>query len=132
MTRKARSFEDIPRMADEVAELMAARFGGAPRGERPPLHLMLERRGAALPLRLRAGASRLAEARRLSAQPKVARQLPLRRLRRDHAALVAHLRPLGALSRWQGRAIGIGAALALGLLVLAGVALWVALKRGLI
>lgn len=132
MTRKAHSFEDIPRMAGEVAELMAARFGGAPRGERPPLRLMLERRGGALPLRLRAGAARLAEAGRLSAQPKVARQLPLQRLRRDHAALVAHLRPLGALSRWQGRAVGIAAALALGLLVLAGVALWIALKRGLI
>ncbi|MBM3605077.1 MAG: hypothetical protein FJX25_10070 [Alphaproteobacteria bacterium] len=132
MKRKAQSFEDIPRMADEVAQLMASRFGGAQRGERPPLHLMLRRRGGALPARLRPKAAHLAEADRLSRQPRIARQLPLRRLSREHAALVAHLRPLGELSRWQGRALGFAASIALGLVALAGVALWIMVKRGLL
>ncbi|TGN37904.1 hypothetical protein E4L95_22030, partial [Paracoccus liaowanqingii] len=60
MTRKGHSFEDIPAMADEIAVLMASRLGGVRRGERPPLHVMLRRRGGALPFRLRARAARLA------------------------------------------------------------------------
>ena len=53
MTRQATSPDDIRDMADEVARLIAARFGGARRGERPPLGVMLRRRGGALPRRLR-------------------------------------------------------------------------------
>ncbi|WP_378945839.1 hypothetical protein [Paracoccus sp. R86501] len=132
MTRTPSSFEDIPDMADEVAVLMASRFGGARRGERPPLVQMMRRRGGALPAGLRRRAARLAEAGRMSAQPKVARQLSLDDVARDHAALVAHLRPLGEISRWQGRAIGFAASVVLGLLVLGGVALWVMVRRGML
>ena len=132
MTRKGQNFEDIPALADEIAVLMASRLGGARRGERPPLHVMLRRRGGALPARLRARAARLAEADRLSAQPKIARQLPRARLGRDHAALAAHLRPLGELSRWQGRAVSFGASVALGLLVVGALAIWIMLQRGLL
>ncbi|WP_304620347.1 hypothetical protein [Paracoccus sediminilitoris] len=132
MTRTPSSFEDIPAMADEVAILMASRFGGAKRGERPPLDQMMRRRGGALPAGLRRRARRLADAGRMAAQPKVARQLPLDGLARDHAALVAHLRPLGEISRWQGRAIGFAASVVLGLLVLAGVALWIMIQRGML
>lgn len=132
MTRTPSSFEDIPEMADEVAVLMASRFGGARRGERPPLAQMMRRRGGALPAGLRRRAARLAKAGSMAAQPKVARQLPLEDLARDHAALVAHLRPLGEISRWQGRAIGFAASVVLGLLVLGGLALWVMVKRGML
>ncbi|OJH46015.1 hypothetical protein [Paracoccus sp. SM22M-07] len=132
MTRTPSSFEDISAMADEVAILMASRFGGAKRGERPPLDQMMRRRGGALPAGLRRRARRLADAGRMAAQPKVARQLPLDGLARDHAALVAHLRPLGEISRWQGRAIGFAASVVLGLLVLGGVALWIMIQRGML
>lgn len=132
MMRKGHSFEDIPVMADEIAVLIASRFGGARRGERPPLSVMLNRRGGALPARLRRRAARLAEADRLSAQPKVARQLPAERLARDHAALAAHLRPLGEITRWQGRAVSFGASVAFGVLVVASLAIWVAVQRGLL
>ena len=132
MTRTPSSFEDIPDMADEVAVLMASRFGGARRGERPPLAQMMRRRGGALPAGLRRRGVRLAKAGALAAQPKVARQLSLDDLARDHAALVAHLRPLGEISRWQGRAIGFAASVVLGLLVLGGVTLWVMVRRGML
>lgn len=132
MTRKTHSFDDIPAMADEIAVLMASRLGGARRGERPPLLVMLRRRGGALPARLRARAARLAEADLLCAQPKIARQLPRDRLGRDHAALSAHLRPLGELSRWQGRATTFAASVALGLLVVGALAIWIMVQRGLI
>lgn len=130
MTRKRDRLEDIPAMADEIADLIATRFGGARRTGHAPLHLMLRRRGAALPARLRARAARLAEADRLAAQPKIARQMPLARLARDHAALRAHLRPLGEATRWQGRAVRIAAQVALGLLIVAALSVWLAVRRG--
>lgn len=130
MPRSATSPDDIRDMADEVARLIAARFGGARRGEHPPLSVMLRRRGGALPRRLRRQAAALARADELSAQPKVARQLDLARLSRHHRALTAHLQPLGELSRWQGRALGFAASVALGLLVLAAVVIWLLLLRG--
>lgn len=132
MTRHASGPDDIRAMADEVARLMASRFGGARRGESPPLHAMLRRRGGALPRRLRAHAAALAEADIRSAQPRIARQLDLARLSRAHAALVAHLRPLGELSRLRHGAAGLAATIALGLLVLAAAAVWIMVRRGLI
>lgn len=130
MTREAQNFQDVQAMADEISRLMVSRFGGARRGERPSLHDMLRRRGGALPGKLRKPASRLAEADRLSAQPRIARQLDLAGLSRAHAALSAHLQPLGELSRWRGRAIGFAASVCLGLLVLAAVIIWVMIQRG--
>lgn len=130
MTREAHSFHDVQEMADEVSRLMVARFGGARRGERPPLHVMMRRRGGALPRKLRKPAIRLAEADRISAQPRIARQLDLAGLGRAHAALMSHLQPLGELSRWRGRAISFAASVSFGLLVLAAVVIWVMVKRG--
>ncbi|MDP5306178.1 hypothetical protein [Paracoccus spongiarum] len=130
MSRDVHSFHDIHDMADEVSRLMVARFGGARRGERPPLHVMMARRGGALPRKLRKSAARLAEADRISAQPRIARQLDLTSLGRAHAALTAHLRPLGELSRWRGRAISFAASVSFGLLVLAAVVVWVMVRRG--
>ena len=112
MTRSASSPDDINDMADEVARLIAARFGGA------------------LPRRLRKQAQMLARADTLCAQPKVARQLDLAALTRSHQALMAHLKPLGELSRWRGRLIGFGASVALGVLVLFAVIVWMLLQRG--
>lgn len=130
MTRQDTSPDDIRDMADEVARLIAARFGGARRGERPPLAVMLRRRGGALPRRLRKQAWMLAQADQQSAQPKIARQLDLSRLSRAHQALIAHLQPLGEFSRWQGRALGFAASVAFGLLVLAAAVIWIMLRRG--
>lgn len=130
MTREAHNFHDVQDMADEISRLMVSRFGGARRGELPPLHVMLRRRGGALPGKLRKRASRLAEADRLSAQPRIARQLDLAGLSRAHAALSAHLQPLGELSRWRGRAISFAASVCFGLLVLAAIVIWIMVKRG--
>lgn len=130
MTRHATSPDDIRDMADEVARLIADRFGGARRGERPTLAVMLRRRGGALPRRLRRQGSALAQADQLSAQPKVARQLDRAGLSRAHQALVAHLQPLGELSRWQGRALGFAASVTLGLLILAAGVIWIMIRRG--
>lgn len=130
MTRETRSFEDIRRMADDVADLMASRLGGAGRAERPTLEQMLRRRGAALPGRLRKQAARLARADRLACQPRIARQLPLADLTRAHAALSAHLKPLGEISRFQGRVVGLAARLALALLMIGAVTVWLMVQRG--
>lgn len=124
--------DEVRRMADEVAGLMASRLGGARRGTSPDLATMLRRRGAALPRRLRAQANHLAQVERLVDAPRIARQIDLRRARADHAALVRHLKPLGSLSRWQGHATGFAAAVVLGLVLLAVVILWILVRRGYI
>lgn len=130
MTRSPDSFEDIPAMADDIARLMASRLGGAKRGETPDLWTMIRRRGGALPQGLRRKALRLAHADRLARQPRIARQLPLRDLARVHAALSAHLRPLGEIARFQGVAVGVTARVVFGLLLLAAAAIWLLVRRG--
>lgn len=130
MTRLATGPDDIRDMADEISRLIATRLGGARRGEQPPLHVMVRRRGGALPRRLRRQALALAEADQMSAQPRIARQLDLLALSRAHHALRSHLQPLGELSRLQGRAARILASIMLGLLILAGVVIWIMLRRG--
>lgn len=132
MRVQAHNFDDIAPMADDVSRLVAARFGGAGRGEDPCLSMMLRRRGAALPRGLRKRAQRLAQADMLAAQPRVARQLDVTGLARDHAALVSFLQPLGSLGRWQARAVSLSASLALGLLVLGATVVWIMVRRGLI
>ncbi|MGP9804456.1 hypothetical protein [Paracoccus sp. NSM] len=130
MSNAPHSFEDIRRMADDVADLMVSRLGGGARGERPTLEQMMQRRGGALPGRLRRQGWRLARADRLACQPRIARQLPLAALARDHAALSAHLRPLGELSRVQGRVLGLTAKLVLALLLIGAGAVWLMVQRG--
>lgn len=132
MMGKTVTFDQIRPMADDVAQLMASRFGGARRGEAVTLDTMMRRRGAALPARLRKRAALLAQADLWANQPRIARQLPADDLRRAHDALVAHLQPLGEISRFQGRLIGLGASLALALLILAAVAIWIAVRRGML
>lgn len=127
---QAQTPEDIRDMADEVARLMSDRFGGSRRGEFPSLTDMIRRRGAALPGRLRGQARLLAQADQMTAQPRVARQMDMRPATRAHAALVKHLRPLGSVSRWQGRAVSFAASVALGLLVLGVTVVWILVRRG--
>lgn len=122
--------DEVQRMADEVAGLMASRLGGARRGTSPDLQTMLRRRGGALPRSLRRQALRLAEAERLGRHPLIGRQMDLTEARRAHAALLRHLKPLGVLSRWQGRTINTVAAVVLGLLLLGAAVLWVMVRRG--
>lgn len=117
-------------MADEIARLMADRFGGARRGEYPSLTEMMRRRGAALPRHLRKQAMLLAEADQRIAQPRVALQMDLQRPSRAFNALSGHLRPLGSVSRWQNRAVNFAASVAFGGLVLAGLILWIMVQRG--
>ena len=117
-------------MADEVSRLMVSRFGGARRGELPPLHVILRRRGGALPRRLRKAANQLAEADRLAGQPKIARQQDMRTLTRGYRALITYLQPLGEIGRWQGRAINFAASVLFGLLLLAAIVIWLMVSRG--
>ncbi|SIR15102.1 hypothetical protein SAMN05421641_12737 [Paracoccus thiocyanatus] len=124
--------ERIRPMADEVASLMAMRFGGLRRGHQADLESMLRKRGGALPRRLRRQARLLAQADRMAGQPKTARQVDLDRLERAHAALVAHLRPLGQGMRLRGGAARVAATVLLGLLLLAAVAIWIMTRQGLI
>jgi hypothetical protein len=125
--------ESIRTMADEVANLMAARFGGIRRGHQADLAEMLRKRGGALPRRLRREARFLQQANGLAGQPKLARQVDMARLERAHRALTAHLRPPGGQGRnLQGGTLGVAARVMLGLLVLGGVAVWIMLQRGLI
>ncbi|SIS84581.1 hypothetical protein SAMN05421772_106138 [Paracoccus saliphilus] len=130
MTRDAQTIEDVRDMADEVARLMADRFGGARRGERPDMQAMLRRRGGALPRKLRRMAKVLAEADLHSAQPRIARQLDLPAISRAHHALIAHLQPLGEMSRWRNRALNFAASVLFGLMLLAAVLIWVMIRRG--
>jgi len=132
MTRSATSPDDIRDMADEVSRLIAARFGGARRGERPPLHVMLRRRGGALPRRQRKAAQVLAKAQKQAATPKLARQMDSTAAARAHAELVRYLRPLGKAARWQASALNIAAAVMLGLLLVGAVAVWIMVRRGLV
>ncbi|MBK4215538.1 hypothetical protein JJJ17_06325 [Paracoccus caeni] len=132
MAREAKTFDDIGTMADEVSRLIAARFGGAKRGERPPLQVMLRRRGGALPRKLRRQAVQLATADRHAPQPKIARQQDMATLEKAHSALIHYLQPLGEISRWQGRAISFAASIAFGALVLTAVVVWILVKRGFV
>ncbi|WP_323717110.1 hypothetical protein [Paracoccus aminovorans] len=119
--------DDIRPKADEIASLMAARFGGVRRGQQADLDSMLRRRGGALPRRLRRAARVLAEADRVAGQPKLARQVDFPQFERAHRALTTYLGPLGRRIRWQDGAARVAASVALGLLVLviaAGVVAW--------
>lgn len=122
--------ERVRDMADEVAALMAERLGGRRRGAGADLATMYRRRGGALPRKLRREARVLMEAERLCAAPRIARQCDGAGAERAHAALVKHLRPLGALSRWQDRGLSAAATIALGLLLLGAAVIWVLTWRG--
>ena len=121
--------DEIRPKADEIASLMAARFGGLRRGQPAELGDMLRKRGGALPRRLRRAARLLAEADRMAGQPKLARQVDLIRLDHAHRALTGYLRPLGRGARWQGGATLIAARVILGLLLVALLA-WFATGLG--
>lgn len=131
MTRQAKTIEDIQHMADEIAQLIAARFGGARPGEHPTLQEMLRRRGGALPWRMRRRARYLAQADRLCGQPRVGRQQDMRRISRAYGALFVHLRPLGPLARMPTRTVQITATVAFGLLLLATIVIWLMEWRGM-
>ncbi|KGJ08421.1 hypothetical protein [Paracoccus sphaerophysae] len=121
---------DVHALADEIAQLMAQRFGGARRGTRPDLKTMLRRRGGALPRRQRKAAQRLATLQGKAMVPRVARQIDTAPAMRDHAELMKYLRPLGAGRRWTNSATNIAAAVMFGLMILAAVVLWVLVWRG--
>lgn len=124
--------QNIRPMADEVASLMASRFGGLKRGHQAELAAMLRKRGGALPRRLRREAMFLAQADRMAGQPKLARQVDPARLEQAHKALTGYLRPLGQGARWQGGMLSWASGLVLGLMVLAAVVIWVMTWRGLL
>ena len=121
---------DVQALANEVAQLMVQRFGGARRGTQPDLATMLRRRGGALPRRQRKAAQRLAALQDKARVPRVARQIDTGPALRDHAELVRYLRPLGMRRRWTNSAANISAAILFGLMILAAVVLWVLVWRG--
>ena len=122
--------QDVQALADEVAQLMVQRFGGARRGQRPDLRTMLRRRGRALPRKQRRAAETLAKLQAQAVIPKVARQIDTTPALRAHAELVKYLRPLGAAARWTHGATNIAAAVMFGLMILAACVLWVLVWRG--
>lgn len=124
--------EDIRPMADEVASLMASRYGGAKRGHQPDLEAMMHRRGGALPRRLRREAVFLVRADRMAGQPKLARQVDQDRLAHAHKALTGYLRPLGQGARLQGGFVRWASGVVLGLMVLAALVVWIVKLRGLV
>ncbi len=126
------SIENIRPMADEVASLMAARFGGGKRGQQVDLSSMMRKRGGALPRKLRRDAAFLVQADNMAGQPKLARQVDFDRLERAHKALTGYLKPLGKGARLQGGVLSVVASVLFGLLILAGVAVWIMIQRGLI
>lgn len=122
--------DSIRDLADEVAEVMASRLGGAPRGAVVDLPRMMRRRGGALPRRLRRKGAWLAEASVLAGSPRIARQLDLREARAAHRALLRHLRPLGETARLTGGVLNIAASVMMGLLVLGGLTVWYLVHSG--
>ncbi|MDO5614154.1 MAG: hypothetical protein Q4G14_13070 [Paracoccus sp. (in: a-proteobacteria)] len=127
--KQAQTPEDLRRMADDVARLMADRFGGARRGEFPSLADMIRRRGGALPRHLRRQALILAQADAVVTAPRIARQIDKRPATRAHHALTRYLTPLGSVSRWKNRTVNFAASVAFGLMVLAAVIVWVMVAR---
>ena len=124
------TIEDVQGWADEVARLMASRFGGARRGTSPALATMMKRRGRALPRRHRRAAALLASHAGLAANPRTARQVDTAPLREAHRQLVEYLRPLGSRRRFTDGLLHVGAAVALGLLVVGALAVWLMVRRG--
>ncbi|MFI0396848.1 hypothetical protein [Paracoccus jiaweipingae] len=125
-------FEETRHMADEVAGLMAARFGGARRGEAVTLDQMMRRRGGALPRRLRREGRFLARADLMAHAPKTGRQIDLSHVARAHHALTAYLRALNAGQRAQTGALRVSASIAFGLLMMGLLILWVLIWRGFV
>lgn len=123
--------DEIRPKADEVASLMASRFGGLRRGHHADLEQMLRRRGGALPRKLRREAHFLAQADRMSQQPRLARQVDFQKLDHAHRVLTAYLRPLGQAGRIGGGAAGVAASVILGLMILGALVLWIVKMRGL-
>lgn len=121
---------DVHALADEVAQMMVQRLGGARRGTSPDLKTMLRRRGGALPRRPRKAAERLAALQQKARVPRVARQIDPTPALRDHAEVMKYLRPLGAGRRWKNSLSNIAAAVLFGLMLLAAGVLWVLVWRG--
>lgn len=130
MSKEAQTIGEIRDMADEVARLMAERFGGARRGEQPSLEDIIRRRGGALPGRLRKAARRLAMADRMAAQPRLGRQIDRAAASRAYRQLVAYLRPMGQLGRWRSGVVGVLASVLFGILIAAAVLVWLMVQRG--
>ncbi|MDT1062889.1 hypothetical protein RM190_13505 [Paracoccus sp. CPCC 101403] len=124
--------ENIRPMADEVAGLMAARFGGLRRGHYADLESMMRKRGGALPRRLRREARLLVQADRVVGHPKLARQCDFQKLEHAHKALTHYLRPLGQVARFRGGVIGTVASVIMSLLLLGALVLWLMTQRGLL
>ena len=120
----------IRELADEVADLMVRRLGGARAGEGVDLPRMMRRKGAVLPRRLRGQAEWLAEASVQAGHPRIARQLDLRRARSAHRALTRHLRRYGEGQRLMGGALALLARVMMALLVLGGLAVWYLVGSG--
>lgn len=124
------TIEDVQGWADEVARLMASRFGGARRGTAPGLATMIKRRGRALPKRHRRAAALLAVSAGLAGNPRMAHRIDTAAVREAHRQLVEYLRPLGSGQRLADGLLHVAAAVALGLLVVGALVVWLMVRRG--
>ncbi|WP_134678743.1 hypothetical protein [Paracoccus ravus] len=124
--------DEIRPKADEVASLMAARFGGVRRGHRVDLGEMLKRRGGALPRKLRREAQFMARADLMAGHPKLARQVDFQKFDTAYRALTGYLQPLGRAGRIGGGLLGVAASIVFGLMILGLIALWIVTARGLV
>lgn len=120
--------DEILMRAERVRALMQRRLGA--RGH--TLADAVASRGARLPRKLRPAADALADAARIAPSPKLARQADLPALRRGEAELVRYLKPLGRSARLLSGARSAAAAVVLALLLLAVLAIWLMVRRGLL
>ncbi|MBV0893318.1 hypothetical protein KTN05_16015 [Paracoccus sp. Z118] len=124
------TIDQVQGWAEEVAHLMASRFGGARRGRQPDLATMIKRRGRALPRRQRRAADVLVRAAAHAATPRIARQIEIEPVREAHRQLVEYLRPLGNRRRMADNATNIAASVVFGLLLVAIAVIWIMVRRG--
>ena len=117
---------DVEAMAAEVAGLLESRLGV--RG--PTFEVRVARARRQLPAPLRVAAADLVEARRMAANPKLARRLDVARVARAHAALVTHLTSVDRAAARRAAMLDFLATSGFQLLAVAGLVLAVLVWRG--
>ncbi len=116
----------IQQMADRVAALMEERLHIKGTG----LADKLKRGGSALPRKVRAAATELAEAAHMSQNPKLLLQIDEGKVAEAYDLCLRHLSPIGAAGRRAGLIYSIVAQIAFGLIVVAAGLITVLKWRG--
>jgi hypothetical protein len=117
---------DVEARVAEVAGLLETRLGA--RGATFDVQVARARRH--LPAALRVAAADLLEARRMAANPRLARRIDPARVSRAHAALVAHLTTVDRAASRRAMVLDFLATAGFQLLAVAGLVLAVLVWRG--